>query len=188
MTENRFYRSHYIERTSKERIGWLDNFADNYSKNEVKADDYSSLYNQINSIVSGKPSFATVADKVKDLQERIGFTEYIKRQANESPLKIFTDKVDFKLQEQIVNFVSNLIETHHGQIVIPAVQHEVLSLFNIDPSEVNSQLFIQFANGIISEKQKNINIKDNDANLGKNVGIDEEIDNAENSDFFYNLL
>lgn len=165
-----------------ERVGWLDNFAESFAKRQQgKNTDYQSLYREINSIVSGKPIYATVEDKVKDLRERAGLNEYLKRQANS---KIFSDKVDLKTQEQIVNFCKNFVATHHGQIAIPAIQHEVGNLFNIDSSEINSPEFVKCLNDMLTEKQKHQHSV-GDKDLGKGVGVSEEENDS--GDFFKNM-
>lgn len=166
-----------------ERVGWLDNFAESFAKRQQSKGppDYQSLYREINSIVSGKPIYATVEDKVKDLRERAGLNEYLKRRAN---LNVFSDKVDLKTQEQIVNFCRNFVATHHGQIAIPAIQHEVANLFNIDSSEINSPEFVKCLNEMLTEKQRQQHSV-GDKDLGKGVGVSEEED--EGGDFFKNM-
>ena len=172
---------------------WLNQFANQEaSKTAVEVArkrDSASLYDQLNSIMNGhQGGFSTVEQKVQDLASRIGLQTYLQsKSASQLPLA----HLNQQLREKVISFTNNLIETHRGLITLPAIQEEILQTFQgdgISPQDINDPEMSKYLSGMILDIQQRNPVQDADLNnLGKNLGIELEHD-ANNSDFFTNLL
>jgi len=176
----KFNRGDAHERASSERVSWLDSFADNLAAkekgNESAVDvgrkrSQQSLYDQINYVVRNKPHHATVESAVKELQDRVGLTEYLKRvsSGDEGAQKtaqqeedVFDADVPASVQDEIKTFIKNYIKTHRGQISVPAVQSDAAGVFKkyISPDQFDSDKVAIYINNLITEEIK-LNPSDN---------------------------
>ena len=202
-------RDYYTASEGGDRVDWIDDFANRLNKaSQIKypsavevgrqrAATNNSIFDQISSIMGGKPVYSSVQNAVEDMQRRTGLTEYLKRISSKEKgeleksahepkggglaVCVFSD--DESIKEKIINYIENIIETHNGHIAVPAVQSEVLDTFRgkCQPEHVNNPL----AAKLISEKISSIlsrNPQPSDPNLGRGVGLDIEVDQA-NTDF-----
>lgn len=194
-------RTNHYEYDRGDRVDWVEEFLESFAKNntenavEAARKRDQAIYDQISAIIGGKPH--TVESKVQELQERVGLKEYLNRttqktaQATEEPA-LFPN-LDEKTRNSILTLIRNKIKTHHGQISIPAVQHEVLSIFQnqgVTPQDINTPAVAKFINQIIIEENQ-ISPPSNldNPNIGKGVGvIDIDDDTNANSDFFKGLM
>ena len=192
-----------------ERVSWLDQFAetiDKASKTAVEVArerDFISLHDQINSIVSRKPAYATVEDVVEDYQKRTGLVDYLKAQSNPGET---SDKVAFSLsqyddvfaeypaiRDKIMSFAKNKVSTSYGQVSVPAIQREIFTQFASDglqPQDVDNEEVAKFISDLITEAQRETPPSDlSSVELGKGVGvIDVDEDDEENNDFYRGLM
>lgn len=194
-----------------ERIDWLDNFADRIAKvssdprtavEAARTRDQQSIMDQISSIMSGKATSAnSVESKIQDMQERTGLKEYLRRMKSAQEHSEDMSKIDRlpesfadlpeSTQNDVQNYVKNLIETHHGNIHIPAIQESVIQTFRlkgVHPKHINDQAFEKYISDcILDQKKKHPSFEEHNSNLGRGVGLDGEID-PENNDFFSSLM
>ena len=201
MSKFKINKNSGYEFSSGERVGWLDRFADGLDQKSAvevaRERSQRSIYEQITSIVSGNKTFASVDDKVKDLQERAGLTEYLRRISQEK----YTTKVaanefddvlgcDPELKERIASFCKNKIKTFRGHISVPAMQAEINSAFTgVQAHEINDARVATILNAMIEEeKSNNPTAAVNDQNLGLGVGVTLEDDDGSNDDFFSALM
>ena len=162
-----------------ERVNWLDAFADNYAKTEsesvvdvARKRSQLSVHDQISAIVGN--SGHTVESKVKEMQERIGLTEYLKRMASEKddPVKVVVfAKFGPKMRDDIMNFCKNKISSHRGQIAIPALQHDLLQMFKqhgVQEQDVDNDDVADYLNKlIVAELQLHPVTNTGNSQLGK---------------------
>jgi hypothetical protein len=179
-----------------ERVNWLDAFADNYAKTEgesavdvARKRSQMSVHDQISAIVGN--SGHTVESKVKEMQERMGLTEYLKRMASEkddSVKVVVFAQFGLKMCDDIINFCKNKISSHRGQIAIPALQHDLLQMFKqhgVREQDVDNDDVANYLNKlIVSELQLHPAEHTGNEQLGK-----EETDMTEDGavDFFKGL-
>lgn len=195
---------------SSERVDWLDRFADSIEQaSQLTAVEVArrrnqvSIHDQINSIITRNPSssFATVEDKVNDMQERVGLSEYLRRVSAEEHNKVaqaenfenIFPNLNKDLREDIISFCKNKIANHRGQITVPAIQHDVLDTFRrygLQPEDVNCEPVAKMISGmILKEQQTNPARDETNVQLGLGVGRDDVDENdADNTDFFQNLM
>lgn len=199
-------RSDYSERETGDRVSWIDSFARKIeqvdgSQNAVeaaRARDHKSIVDQISAIMSGRSNKKeSVEGVVQDMQDRIGLKEYLRRinaagqenVSNDLP-KCFSDLPE-KIRENIKNYITNTIETHHGNIHVPAIVESVIQMFRlqgVSPQHVNDMEFEKYiSDKIVEQKQKNPSEDEHNANIGKGIGVDKEIDSA-NTDMFESLM
>lgn len=180
-------------KSNGDRVNWLDAFArqlEAVSNNPNTAVDAArtrnsqqSMLDQISSILNNK-AHATVESKVQDYQDKTGLKEYLRRlsvvkdqnQKFASQLPSTFDTMSAQDKEDIVNFLRNKCETHHGNIQVPALVEEVSKTFRqrgLQPHHVNSNEFEKFVSDIIVEcKKGNPSVQENNPNLGRGVGVD----------------
>lgn len=183
-------------RTNKEGLAdWLDIFAKEYAKTtknksavEAARERTKSIHEQISSImgVSGH----TVESKVKELQDRTGLTEYLKRFASTEETKEMFAKFSPKMRKDLKNTIYNIVSSNRGNIEIPAVQHELLALFKqygLRPEDVNEvSVFNYINNKIVKELKINPPNKGDLSQLGK---IDYDLnEDDDDSDFFKGMM
>lgn len=188
------------EYARSERVDWLDNFADQFAKDHPKSavevarerdQRAQSIHDQIRSIIFNNPHH-TVESKVKEMQDRTGLTEYLKRAADESA----TNKNDIfakfgpQMKQDIISFCKNRISSYRGQIAIPAVQEDLLSSFRqqgLQPQDVYTEDVARFINNLIMDEQKlNPPTNNNSSDLGL---LDKNLDDdSDNNDFFKSIM
>jgi hypothetical protein len=205
--------NHYIDRESSKRVDWLDDFADRLNKladpaavtavevARQRSSSDKSIYDQISSIVSGRPVFSSVQGAVEDLHRRTGLSEYLKRVNSESNQRykeadnskkafvacVFSD--DDNIKERVIAFVKNLVNTHNGHIAVPAVQCEILDMFarECSPEHVNNDDAAKLISDIISSIVSNTSQQSVNHHLGRGVGLDLHPD-ADNTDFLKQFM
>ena len=186
---------HNFDYAASERVDWLDSFADNIDKASqttavqvARERSKVTVHDQINAIMMGgsSNSYATVDDAVRDMQERTGLGEYLKRVSNKLKADktaseniqedVFSD-LNPKLKESILNFCANKISTHRGQVTVPAIQHDVLMIFGnngLEPQDVNCEAVARLiSNMILKEQQTRPAYEENTSNMGLGVGRDD---------------
>lgn len=205
-------RSDYSEIDRGDKVDWLEDFAKNLEaknnqppKSAVEAArqrNDQSFYDQISSIVGNKPATNSVEGIVQQMQERTGLREYLRRQsekqikntkvAQEVSNDVF-GHLGPKLKETILALIKNKAKTSHGLTAVPAIQHEILSIFQnqgVQPQDINTPEVAKVISDLLLEEtgQNPVNTVDNN-NLGRGVGVmDVEDDDHSNSDFFKGLL
>ena len=198
------------------RVDWLDAFANKI--NEISQQprtavevarnrEQQTILDQIHAIVSGNPYASynvggrSVEGVVREMQERTGLSEYLKRVANDPAVSSGSKeelpesfaKLDAALKDKINYFITNLIETHHGNIHVPAVAESVLTTFQnqgINTQQINDPLFEKFISDCIVKVKKSDVGKSNDAdvmNIGRGVGV-ESGDEGKEDDAFGHLM
>lgn len=194
-----------------ERVSWLDEFAENInrasSKTAVEVARYRnelSLQDQINSVVSRQPRHATVADVVREYQERTGLADYLNAKAEE---KSKADKVAFtmsdsdsdevfkdfpKIRDNIISFIKNKVDTSRGQTKVPHIQYEILAQFGGDglqPADVENETVARFISDLMiaAQKESPPAADRGITNLGLDVGLDLNPD-EDNNDFYKPLM
>lgn len=200
-------RTNFGETGTGDRVDWLDSFAQKVnqigknSQNAVEAArsrDHSNFNDQINSIISRQFKPRTVEEVVNHYQDKIGLKEWLRRSAAaEAAMKTGEglpenfNKFSPALIEDIKNFVRNKIETHHGNIQVPAVVEEVVHTFRqsgISPQDVNEPGFEKFISDcIVAAKKNNPLANEHNVNLGRGVGIDSNNIDSANYDMFEGL-
>lgn len=201
MRGGKFTRADYFETSTNSKSGWLDEFAKKLGKEQVTAVEIArqrqqeSLSDQIANIMGNK-EFPTVESKVRDLQERTGLGEYLRRQSEREmigktasmPLLNVSDNV----RQNVESYIKNRIETHRGHVPVPAIQEDVILTFKNDgvkPEEVNGQEMAKYISDLILSEQQKYPSDSPDINIGKNVGTQEDLDvDGSNSDFFKGLM
>lgn len=202
---SKIMRSDCSEIERGDRVGWLDNFANKIAEISTKSEtavsaararDHKSIVDQISSIMSGRPNnSSSVEGAVQDMQERIGLKEYLRKinasgDVSTDLPKSFSDLPE-KLRENIKNYISNTIDTHHGNIHVPAIVESVIQMFRlqgVSPQHVNDMEFEKYiSDRIVEQKQKNPSEDEHNANIGKGIGVDKEVDSA-NTDMFQSLM
>jgi hypothetical protein len=185
-----------------ERVDWLDQFADKINEASKTAVEVArerndrSIHEQIHSIMNN--SSRTVESVVKDMQERTGLKSYLQSLSKEKAKiaqiqsdRLFPDLIE-DLEESIKNFIDNNIATHHGQTTVPAVQHEVLSIFKnsgIQPNHLDRESVVSYINKAIAKAQSLSPSWAPNMNLGKGVGVvDVDAEDPQNTDFMHNLM
>lgn len=201
-TNFKLNRSSY-DYTRSERVDWIDEFANQIEKASVTAVEVSryrnqtSIHEQINSIINNGPITAnkTVEGIVHEMQERVGLKTYLaavvaKRETN----KVAQTEEAFAglnpaLKESILSFIKNKTKTNYGHgVTFSSIQHDLISLFDVSPEDINNEEVSRFIENLIAEERKlNPSSDDHNHNLGKGVGV-MDADDHENEDFFKGLM
>jgi len=193
----KFNRCDAHEHYSSDRVNWLDEFANKLAKEPQtivdvsRANSYSSIVDQINSVMTNKPVHATVESVVKDMQERIGLKEYLKVVSNDDgSLKTAQLNIDDNLKKRITDYVKYILNTHHGQISLPAIQYELKTSFDNEVSDdyLNSSEMINYLNSIILNYQSQNTIQEESNYITENMKSDLLSDNNESDDDFFKML
>ena len=184
---------------------WLKQLEKNLEKIAVQPRRIDqSLFDQINSVVSGNSKYPSVDAAVKDMQERSGLTAYLKNKqsktnedsskktASEESSKNKNEPELFKKVPSIKVTIENFITSTKGNISVPAILEKIRSVHRQDVSEPkdweddNIIIFISQMN--LNEKKKNKNnYRTNEANLGKIDNSESDFDKS-NDDAFYSLM
>jgi hypothetical protein len=199
-----------------DRIDWLDEFAEKIAKPKSAVEvarertQQVSIYDQINSIVGNNPANRTVESVVRDYQDKVGLSDYLQRvsseqdskkvaalnpaeQQQQDPCKLASwDKFGPKMKNDLLSYCRNTIETHMGQITVPAVQHDILVTFQqhgMQPQDVNTDEVARCISRLITDELKKRPIDNNDnSDLGKGVGIGNDVKDDGDDDFLSGLL
>ena len=176
-----------------DRPTWLDAFADNIagkSAVEVARErSQSSTYDDISNIFSQS---VTVESKVKELQERIGLTDYLKRAEMISAINKKAagdpfERLGPQMKDDIINYCKNRISGHRGQIAYPALQEDIIKTFKqygVTPQDVETDDVAHCLDKMITDELLlNPKSEVGQQNLGK-IDTSEDKDSTENTDFF----
>lgn len=207
-------RSDYYEREVADRVGWIDSFAKKIQQIEkdlpttavdaARERDHSWI-DQISAIVSRNPH-RTVESVVQDYQDKIGLKEWLTRSSEEenkikqaqqissvvsNQLPESFQKFPNNLQEDVINYIRNNIETHHGNVQVPAIVEDVLQIFKqrgISSQDVNQMEFEKYiSDQILNCKKNQPNFQEHNVNLGKGVGLSTQDLDGSNEDIFKGL-
>jgi hypothetical protein len=177
---------------------WLTNFADSLNKQKSavqvardrdhEAGQYSIL-NQISNLVSDKPRHATVDSIVKEMRERTGLDDYLKRISAKADikknLKVEANKEESvlpkslskykKCSDDIINYIRNTISNTHGMgVTIPQLQHDILYTFGkrygLETQDVLNDDVAKYINDCIVSAQSHIVPEEHNPNIGAGVG------------------
>jgi len=202
-------RSNKIQRDSfnyvrSERVDWIDQFADSIEKASKTAVEVarernqSSIQDQINSIINNKPanSHHTVEGIVQEMQERAGLKQYLQSMIDDKSSKTAEQKLFPKLSDDIEDnikiYIENNVKTHRGQITVPAVQYDILSVFKnsgLMPEDVDSLVVGTYINNIIAREQQMNTTQFTSPDIGKGVGvIDVDHNDSNNTDFMKGMM
>jgi hypothetical protein len=146
-------------------------------KQSVQPYNPNSIYDQITSIISGtKPKYPSVADAVKDMQERSGFASYTQqandfktaKQANTEPSerKSHGPKL-FEKVPQIKDTFDNYITDTRGHVSVPAILERVRAIHkrDVDDAEWTDDNLLQYINQKCDDIKKANPVADNKSGL-----------------------
>lgn len=176
----------------------MNDFIKNLEKIAVQPyEKDQSLFNQINSIINGKHSkFSSVEDKVKDMQERSGYSAYLNKlkaetEDNHQKKVAQTKELNIELfnkYPQTKTTFDNLIRSTNGYWSVLALIDKVKSTYANDISDqalFNDKSLIEYLT------KQNLQTKANTTNLDENkcgiIEVDDDIDLA-NDDAFIGLM
>lgn len=180
--------------------------------------DQKSVVDMIQAIMSGRPGKPnTVEGKVQDMQDRTGLQEYLRRvqsddqsadvvksgdqdEEGKETAKKDDDRTDSlpdsfsdlteKTRDDVKNYINNVIETHHGNIHVPAIVESVIQTFRqngVSPHHVNDVAFEKYiSDRIVDQKRKSPAQEEHNTNIGKGIGVDNDLDG--NDDMFEGLM
>jgi hypothetical protein len=201
------------EYVRSERVDWLDAFAKEQAKKEnsqstavdkARERDQKSMLDQISYIIDKKPRHASVESAVKDMQDRTGLSEYIKRLSvlNETGKKTAQEEkpvVDVnklmepfepELQKKIFTFVKNKVESSQGNLATGAIVADLahtLRQDGLDESDISTEDFSNWIDQLRDDVKKRFPMDmGNDQNFGKDTAIDDE--SNMNDDVFKNMM
>lgn len=197
---------------NNQRVDWLDDFAKKLANKEKtpetivdqKRNISSSFVDQITQIVSGGAKFSTVESKVKDMQERTGMNDYLRKiKAKEMVETINTrvaselskepemfSKLDKKLVEDMKSFIQGKINSHHGQTSVPAVLQALFQTFKthgLGLEEANDPELISYIENKIAESQKLLSRTENTSSFFDSKNVQDHESHPANEDVFYSL-
>jgi hypothetical protein len=200
-----------ISRQSDESIGedhWLKQFQKSLQKGAVRPKTQESLFDQINTIMNGKPKYPSVEAAVQDMQERSGLTAYLNRMSKISEdestaKKVASDNnqvIDKKVNmtpiviqkhPAIMKTIENYIRDTKGNLPVPAIIDKIRSIHQTDVSDGkdwdDDKLIILVSKLNLGAKSNNPGNYHDNNNLGmRDTGADSEIDPS-NTDAFHSL-
>jgi len=169
-----------------ESIDW-NRFAQDLNQetavSKARKREAQSLIDQINAIVGNKKQ-SSAEEKLNSYKERTGLAQF-QRTAQAQNLEI-----PQHLQDKIVQFLKNRIETFKGHISLLSLQEELLKVFSkegLQKSEVDNPTFAKFISDMILEEQAKTPKMQMDSNLGKTYTPTDDND-PENTDFFHAMM
>jgi hypothetical protein len=209
----KFNRSNYHDYARAERVDWLDQFAEKYAKDDnpktavevARQRGNKSIMEQIDAIVNNKHS--SVESAVKELQDRVGLTEYLKRMSSDDKEAIkeaaevgeaggfpegLAALIPQEVMEKVRDNIKFLLKKHNGHISVPAIQFELSVSFDkdLDDRIINDSQMCKFINDQIidwrSTHPSNADDRDRLDDTAENEQIVDE-DNK-NKDFFSGLM
>ncbi len=194
---------------------WLSNFADSLDKQKsavqvARERDYEahqySILNQISNMVSDKPRHATVDSVIKEMRERTGLDDYLKRISAKvdikKNLKVEANKTESDLPkslskykncaDDIVNYIKNTIDNTHGMgVTIPQLQHDILYTFGkrhgLETQDVLNDEVAKYINDCIVMAQLHVVPEEHNPHIGAGVGRTES-ETDEDKDAFAILM
>lgn len=161
---------------------WADYVSEYLEKSAVKSKQVDdSMFNQISSIVNRKSKYMSVADAVRDMQERSGFASYAKKleaEKNHNNKKQASSIKIFEVCPQVKHTIENCITDTKGNLSIPAIIERVKSIHNKDVNDSklwDAEDFITY----VAEQNSSVKSKFEQPNadngsLGKNHQFSDE--------------
>lgn len=154
---------------------------------QARSRNAQSFMQQLTSIMTNKPRYATVADAVKDMQERTGLNVHLEniksadsskkkvnKIANESQIPESLSKYDFV--NDIVNYIKNNIANTNGLgCSVPQLSDDILALFSkngLQAQDIYNDEVAKYLSNCIYDVQKMLPDNNEMHDLGKNVGKD----------------
>lgn len=191
---------------------WLNQFQKKLlDKDAVQSREVdSSLFDQINSIMNGKSKYPSVAAAVKDMQERSGLLNYLKKinktseeDIDDSTTKTASDNnavIDKMVPiEKILPMVikkcpaikvtiENIVTSNRGNLSIPAILDRVRSIHQADVSnskDWEDDKLLHFISKVnLEEKQKHPQPEESNILGKRDMSNAEDIDPSNNDAFF----
>ncbi len=191
-----------ISRNSDETIDedyWLKKFQSQLQKEAVQPRSVdSSIFEQITTIMNGKPKYTSVEAAVEDMKNRSGLTAYLdKVKFSESAEPANTKTAENKNVPQIIaenptiaNTIKNVVDDVKGTLPVMVVLDKVKSIHYNDVSNEklwdDDNLLIYISELNLAAKRNSSRIE-NTQNLGKrDINNNLDIDPA-NTDAFFGL-
>lgn len=147
---------------------------------QARSRNAQSFMQQLTSLMTNKPRYATVDDAVKDMQERTGLNVHLEniksakkkvnKQASEIPASL--QKYDFA--NDIAAYIQNNIKnTGSTGASIAAIEHDLLSVFpKLSPSDVMNDEVAKFISDHIYSEQSQLSPESGNSQIGVGVGKD----------------
>jgi len=195
-----------ISRNADESIDedhWLKQFQKSLQKDAVQPRSVdSSLFDQISSIMNGKPKYTSVQSAVEDMKNRSGLTAYLEKiktsetsnetskvAASSEKSKKNSPKV-FEKKPSIANTIENIIRETKGNLPVIAIIEKVKSIHHNDVADDTAwdddNLLLHVSDLNLKAKKDN-HQNDDSHNLGKtDLSNNTDIDPA-NTDAFHAL-
>ena len=179
---------------------WFSSFEKELTKQAVKSKkEDDSLFNRINNIIGNtrNSKYKTVDDKIKEMQERSGYSSYSSNDYSNTKL---ADKEEVKknskpqLLIQYPNIeltINNYIEDTSGNQPLPAILNHVRSIHKKDTNDDSlwdAEDLIKFIDKLNRAAVKNIDDSDGNRNLGRLDRQDRKDVDPSNHDAFHALM
>jgi hypothetical protein len=189
-------------RSAKSESSLIDDFQKNLEKLSVQPyrSEEDSIYNQISSIMGNRPRFSSVQAAVRDMQNRSGLTDYLKKLNSESQTnskKIASEDsrnlnvVGILQNQSIKSTIDNIISDNHGAMDISQVLSRAKQIHGTEVSDNvmwdQRELFEYIKKK--SDECRRDNGQVNDSNLGRRPSGKDILDTADpsNTDAFHSL-
>lgn len=168
-----------------ESIDW-NRFAQDLNQetavSKARKREAQSLIDQINAIVGNRKE-SSAEEKLNSYKERTGLAQF------QRIAQFQNSEIPQHLQDKIVQFLKNRIETFKGHISLLSLQEELLKVFSkegLEKSEVDNPSFAKFISDMILQEQSKTPKMESDSNLGKSYNSDDN--DPENTDFFHAMM
>lgn len=142
-----------------------------------------SLIDQINAIVGNRKE-SSAEEKLNSYKERTGLAQF------QRTAQVQNSQIPQHLQDKIIQFLKNRIETFKGHISLLSLQEELLKVFSkegLEKTEIDNPSFTKFISDMIFQEQSKTPKMEADSNLGKNYNSTDDND-PENTDFFHAMM
>ena len=189
-------------RSAKSESSLIDDFQKNLEKLSVQPykSEEESIYNQISSIMGNKPRFNSVQAAVRDMQNRSGLTDYLKKlnSQNQSDSKKTASEdnqnvnADSILKNQsIKSTIDNIISDNHGVMDISQVLSRAKEIHGTEVSDNamwDQRELLEYIKKKSDECRRDSS-QANDSNLGRRPSGKDILDTADpsNTDAFHSL-
>lgn len=137
----------------------------------------ANLDEMLRAIISGNKQ-GTVAEKVKMYQEQTGLKPFLEAMAKTAAIP---------LKEHLDSYIDNQIKVHHGNVSIPMMQSDLISVFRnkgLAPTDVYNEEFVRYLHEKLEAGKKQYQ---KDEPVEHQLGQIVDIDDDEADDFFQNM-
>lgn len=171
---------------------WLKQYQKSLEKGAVQPMSHSkSIFDQISAIINKKSKYPTVAEAVKDMQERSGVKAYWEKMSEGlNTLKKAEENISdiIKKYPMIKNTLENYIKDTKGNSSVPAIIEKIKGLHKFDGPENkdwDDENFVKEVSRMnLEERSKYHNNSSEYSNLGKlDHSTDGDIDPSNNQAF-----